>query len=353
VGHAAHALNYLGAIAFQRLLAPRYAQVREQVGLLNGRLANNLAGMMTIKSFTAENYEIERVSAESEAYRLSNQRAIALSALFIPLIRVLILFGFTATLVYGGLATVAGHLAVGTYSVLVFITQRLLWPLTRLGETLDQYQRAMASTQRVLDLLDTPIAICPGQQRLAASQIQGNIQFEAVSFTYPNREPVIQRLNLSIPAGQTIAIVGSTGSGKSTLVKLLLRFYEVGEGRITLDGLDIRDLNPEDLRRAIGLVSQDVFLFHGTVAENIAYGSFAASPEAIAWAAQMAEADGFIQALPQGYHTLVGSGVKSFREGSASGWRSPGLFSKTRRFWSWMRPPRRWITKPRRRSSDP
>ncbi|XGB43990.1 MAG: ATP-binding cassette domain-containing protein [Nodosilinea sp. LVE1205-7] len=164
----------------------------------------------------------------------------------------------------------------------------------------------MASTQRVLDLLDTPIAICPGQQRLAASQIQGNIQFEAVSFTYPNREPVIQRLNLSIPAGQTIAIVGSTGSGKSTLVKLLLRFYEVGEGRITLDGLDIRDLNPEDLRRAIGLVSQDVFLFHGTVAENIAYGSFAASPEAIAWAAQMAEADGFIQALPQGYHTLVG-----------------------------------------------
>ncbi|MFM7471973.1 MAG: ABC transporter ATP-binding protein [Nodosilinea sp.] len=295
-----------GAIAFQRLLAPRYAQVREQVGLLNGRLANNLAGMMTIKSFTAENYEIERVSAESEAYRLSNQRAIALSALFIPLIRVLILFGFTATLVYGGLATVAGHLAVGTYSVLVFITQRLLWPLTRLGETLDQYQRAMASTQRVLDLLDTPIAICPGQQRLAASQIQGNIQFEAVSFTYPNREPVIQRLNLSIPAGQTIAIVGSTGSGKSTLVKLLLRFYEVGEGRITLDGLDIRDFNPEDLRRAIGLVSQDVFLFHGTVAENIAYGSFAASPEAIAWAAQMAEADGFIQALPQGYHTLVG-----------------------------------------------
>lgn len=295
-----------GAIAFQRRLAPRYAQVREQVGLLNSRLANNLAGMMTIKSFTAETYEIERVTAESEAYRLSNQRAIALSALFIPLIRVLILFGFTATLVYGGLATVAGHLAVGTYSVLVFITQRLLWPLTRLGETLDQYQRAMASTQRVMDLLDTPIAICPGQQRLAASQIQGHIQFEDVSFAYPNREPVVQHLTLPIPAGQTIAIVGSTGSGKSTLVKLLLRFYEVGQGRITLDGLDIRDLNPEDLRRAIGLVSQDVFLFHGTVAENIAYGSFDASPEAIAWAAQMAEADGFIQALPQGYHTLVG-----------------------------------------------
>lgn len=295
-----------GAIAFQRLLAPRYAQVREQVGLLNSRLANNLAGMMTIKSFTAEAYEIDRVRAESEAYRLSNQRAIALSALFIPLIRVLILFGFTATLVYGGLATVAGHLAVGTYSVLVFITQRLLWPLTRLGETLDQYQRAMASTQRVMDLLDSPLAICPGQHRLATSQIEGHIEFADVSFTYPNRQPVLQHLSLSIPSGQTIAIVGSTGSGKSTLVKLLLRFYEVDQGRITLDGLDLRDLNPVDLRRAIGLVSQDVFLFHGTVAENIAYGSFEASPEEIAWAAQMAEADGFIQALPQGYHTLVG-----------------------------------------------
>lgn len=110
--------------------------MREKVSLLNSRLSNNLSGMVTIKSFTAEDYEIQRIQAESEAYRLSNQRAIALSALFIPLIRVLILFGFTATLVYGGLATVAGQMAVGTYSVLVFLTQRLLWPLTRLGETL-------------------------------------------------------------------------------------------------------------------------------------------------------------------------------------------------------------------------
>lgn len=295
-----------GAIAFQHRLAPRYAEVRERVALLNERLANNLGGMMTIKSFTAEAYEIERVRADSQAYRRSNQRAIALSALFIPLIRILILFAFTATLVYGGLATVAGTLAVGTYSVLVFLTQRLLWPLTRLGETLDQYQRAMASTERVLDLLDTPLAICPGQQRLPLGQVRGQIAFEQVGFAYPQRPRVLHQLSFTVPAGQTIAIVGSTGSGKSTLVKLLLRFYDVDQGRITVDGQDIRDLYPQDLRRAIGLVSQEVFLFHGTVAENIAYGSLGASPEEIRWAAQMAEADGFIQRLPQGYDTVVG-----------------------------------------------
>ncbi len=295
-----------GAISFQHRLAPRYAEVRERVALLNERLVNNLSGMMTIKSFTAEAYEIERVRADSQAYRRSNQRAIALSALFIPLIRILILFAFTATLVYGGLATVAGTLAVGTYSVLVFLTQRLLWPLTRLGETLDQYQRAMASTERVLDLLDTPLALCPGQQRLPLEQVRGQIGFEQVGFAYPHRPGVLHRVSFTVPAGQTIAIVGSTGSGKSTLVKLLLRFYEVDQGRITVDGQDIRDLYPQDLRRAIGLVSQEVFLFHGTVAENIAYGNFGASPEEIRWAAQMAEADDFIQHLPQGYDTVVG-----------------------------------------------
>jgi ATP-binding cassette subfamily B protein len=295
-----------GAIAFQRLLGPRYADVRERVSLLNSRLANNISGIMTIKSFTAENYEIHRIREESEAYRLSNRRAITLSALFIPLIRILILVGFTATLLYGGLETVAGNMAVGTYSVLVFLTQRLLWPLTRLGETLDQYQRAMASTNRVMNLLDTPITLHPGSQRLPVSNIQGNIVFEDITFAYTDRAPVVEHLTLKVPAGQTIAIVGSTGSGKSTLVKLLLRLYEVHQGRITLDGMDLRQLNLADLRQGIGLVSQDVFLFHGTVADNIAYGTFAASRGEIVQAATIAGAHGFIQQLPQGYDTIVG-----------------------------------------------
>lgn len=293
-----------GSVAFQKLLAPRYGEVREKVSLLSSRLANNLSGIMTIKSFTTEAFEIERLRTESEAYRQSNRRAIALSAAFIPLIRLVILFGFTATLLIGGMKAVDGSLAVGTYSVLVFMTQRLLWPLTRLGQTLDLYQRAMASTQRVMTLLDTPIAAHPG--RLSLWDVRGELRLKDVTFAYRDREPVIKNLSLHIEAGQTIAIVGSTGSGKSTLVKLLLRLYEIEAGTITLDGIDIRQANLSSLRGAMGLVSQDVFLFHGSVLENIKYGSPDATlTDAIA-AAKIAEAHDFIEKLPQTYETIVG-----------------------------------------------
>jgi len=221
-----------GSFWFQDRLAPRYAEVRDKAGFISMRLANNLTGIATIKSFTAEGYERDRVEVDSEAYRRSNHKAIVLSAAFIPLIRIFILLGFTATLYFGGLAAVDGRLAVGTYSVLVFITQRLLWPLTRLGETLDQYQRAMASTQRVMGLLDTPLAIRPGNRPLPIAAVKGEVEFHQVTFAYPDRQPDLQNLSLTIPAGQTIGIVGATGSGKSTLVKLLLRFYEVSQATL-------------------------------------------------------------------------------------------------------------------------
>lgn len=295
-----------GSIAFQRRLAPRYADVREKVSLLNGQLSNNLTGITTIKSFTAEEYEIGRIAAESQAYRQSNRRAIALSAAFVPLIRMIILLGFISLLLYGGMEAVAGTLSVGTYSVLVFLTQRLLWPLTRLGDTLDQYQRAMASTNRVMNLLDTPIEMHSGDKSLPIERVKGHLAFRDVTFAYSNRSPVIQHLSLDIPAGKTIAIVGSTGSGKSTLVKLLLRLYEVQGGTITLDGIELRELKLKDLRSCIGLVSQDVFLFHGTVAENIAYGTFDATLAVISAAAKIGEAHDFIMELPQTYDTIVG-----------------------------------------------
>lgn len=295
-----------GAIAFQNKLAPRYATVREKVSFLNSRLANNLSGMITIKSFTAEDFETQQVRADSDAYRRSNRRAISLSAAFIPLIRILILLAFMAIMLFGGMEVMAGRLAVGTYSVLVFLTQRLLWPLTRLGDTLDQYQRAMASTQRVMALLDTPIQIHPGHRSLPITQVKGAVEFKQISFEYYPGLPVLQNVSLQIPAGQTIAIVGSTGSGKSTLVKLLLRFHEAQRGQITLDGIGIDTLQLKDLRQAIGLVSQDVFLFHGTVYENIAYGQPHVDLTQVEIAAKNAEAHEFICHLPQGYQTIVG-----------------------------------------------
>jgi len=297
-----------GSIAFQNRLAPRYAAVREKVSLLSTRLANNLSGIATIKSFTTEAYELDRLRQDSAAYGHSNRHAIALSAAFVPLIRFVIFGGFIATLLVGGQEAIAGRLAVGTYSTLVFMTQRLLWPLTRLGQTLDQYQRAMASTQRVMNLLDTPIRIVSGGQALPQGAIRDGapIAFSQVQFSYQPGYPILRGLSLTIPAGHTIGIAGATGSGKSTVVKLLLRFYEIEGGSITIDGLDIRDIQLGDLRRAMGLVSQDVFLFHGTVAENIAYGSPGASVAEICNAAKLAEAEDFIAQLPQGYETIVG-----------------------------------------------
>ena len=295
-----------GSFWFQRRLAPRYAAVRQQVGTLGSLLANNLGGIATIRSFTAERHEVARVRRASNRYRKYNRRAIRLSAAFVPLIRMAIVSGFTAILYFGGLLVLNEGLNIALYTVLVFMTQRLLWPLTRLGETFDLYQRAMASADRILDLLDTPLQISDGSRSLPLATIRGDVRYERVDFAYSNGLPVLSELSLQVRAGETVAIVGATGSGKSTLVKLLLRFHEVTQGSITLDGHDLRDLRAGDLRRGIGLVSQDVFLFHGTVRENIAYGSFAADMDSVVESAKIAEAHQFIQALPDGYETIVG-----------------------------------------------
>ncbi len=294
-----------GSILYQSRLSPRYQAVREAAGDLGALLANNISGITTIRAFSAEERESERVTAASNRYRFANRDAIRLSSAFVPIIRLAILAGFTLTLILGGRATLDGAMEVGVFSVLVYMTQRLLWPLTRLGETLDLYQRAMASTRRILDLLAVSPSIIGGSSTLPAKP-EGAVRFEEVSFAYADSRPVLEQLNLEIPAGETHAIVGATGVGKSTLVKLLLRLYEPTSGRITFDDVDLSDLTFEALRGAIGYVGQDVFLFQGTVYENLAYGNPDATDSEITLAADLAEATEFIEELPQRYETVVG-----------------------------------------------
>lgn len=296
----------LGAFWFQRRAQPLYANVREKVGLLSTRLANNIAGIATIKSFTREKYELEQLKQESEAYVSANRSAIRISSAFIPVVRMAILVGFVATLIYGGKLTLDGQLNAGAYSVLVFLTQRLLWPLTRLAETVDLFERAMASTRRILNLIEVPVHTRSGSMTLPIDQVRGELTFENVNFAYSNGAEVLHDINLTIKPGETIAVVGQTGSGKSTLMKLLLRFYSPTTGSIKLDGTKLTELKIPDLRAAFGLVSQDVFLFHGSVAENIAYGRPGANQAEIEAAAKAAEAHDFILQLPNGYDTVVG-----------------------------------------------
>lgn len=293
-----------GSFTFQRLLQPKYKLVREQVARLNTQLSNNLGGIATIKSFVTENYENHRVETESQRYAEANHSAIRLSSAFSPLIRMVIVMGFVATLVYGGVLVLDGRLEVGTYSVLVFLTQRLLWPLTRLGRTFDTYQRAMASTQRILDLLETPVTIQGGGKTL--DEVKGELVFEDVKFGYANREPLLKGMNLRIPAGATVGVVGATGSGKTTLINLLLRFYDPQSGVITLDGVPIQEIGMESLRKSMGLVSQHVFLFNGTIRENLRYGTFDATDNEVWRAAEASEAAEFVRALPHGLDTIVG-----------------------------------------------
>ncbi len=295
-----------GSIKFQKNLAPRYREVRQKAGDLASRLNNNLSGMLTIKSFATEQWELERLKIDSNSYQNSNRKAIKLSAAFIPLIRFAILFAFLAILISGGLQTWKGYIPVGTYSFLVFITQRLLWPLTTLGNILDDYQRSMASTNRVLDLIDTPIKIKTGKIKLDPNKLQGNITFKNINFSYEDRPPILENFNLSIKAGKKIGIVGTTGSGKSTLVKLLLRLYEINKGLIEIDGNSIDSLDLNSLRRCIALVSQETYLFHGSIEENIAYGSGNINNNKVINAAEIAEATEFINQLPQGLKTIVG-----------------------------------------------
>jgi len=293
-----------GSFLFQRKIGIRYSNVRKEVSDLNAVLNNNLQGITTIKSFTAEQREIERVDEASSSYRDANREAIRLSASFVPLIRMAILFAFTANMLVGGWLALEGELSIGAYSIIVFITQRLLWPLTRLGQTFDLYQRAMASTSRVLDLLDTEIGIAEGNQVL--ENVSGGIEFKNIDFTYPEREHVLNNFNLSVPAGSTIGLVGATGSGKTTLIRLLLRFHDPQEGNISIDSFDINNLTLKSLRNSIGLVSQNTTLFPGSVRDNILYGNPSASEEEIVEAARIGEALGFIQELPNKWDTNIG-----------------------------------------------
>ncbi len=290
---------------FQKSLEPRYKEVRNTVGLLNSHLSNNLSGITTIKSYTNEKFESERVSKSSMDYQLANSDAIKFSSAFSPLIRIIIVTGFIGMLIVGGIFTINGEMEIAVYSVVIFLIQRLLWPLTSLGETFDQYQRAMASTTRILNLLDTQPLILDGEVNLE-EEVKGEIIFDDVNFDYPSRNNILRKLSFKIEGGKTIAFVGSTGAGKSTIIKLLLRLYDPQSGTISLDGHNIKDLKLNELRSSIGIVPQETFILDGTIRENILYGNHKATEIDILEASKIAELDQFILSLDDKYETLVG-----------------------------------------------
>ena len=293
-----------GSLRFTNRIAERYTKIRNDIENLNANLSNSITGILTVKSFNREKKESERITLSSNEVKSANYHAIRLSAAFIPIIRIAILFGFTATLLIGGFLALDGEIKVATYSVMLFITQRLLWPLTELGVIFDSYQKAMASFRRIINLKNTTPTIDNGNEKLTS--FNKKIEISNLNFEYVKKFPVLNDISIDINKGQTTAIVGSTGSGKSTLIKLILRLYDSTSGEIKFDGKNIRNLELDSLRNKIGLVSQDIFLFEGTVFENIAYGNLDAKDEEVWEAAKLSESDKFINLLPNKENTIVG-----------------------------------------------
>jgi ATP-binding cassette subfamily B protein len=306
---------------FIKIIQPKYAEVRSTVGTVNSRLENNLGGIKVIKSSNTEEYESDRVDDVSQDYFDANWDAIDTRIKFFPGLRLLAGLGFVLTFLAGGLWVLAAEgdapwiftttLSTGEFVTFILLTQRFIWPMAQFGSIINMYQRAYSSAARIFGLMDEPSRIeeDPGAQDLEVGR--GTVEYENVTFGYDDKEVIVDDVSFEVEGGDTIALVGPTGAGKSTVLKLLLRMYDVDEGAISIDDQDLRNVTIPSLRDKIGYVSQDTFLFYGSVRENVEYGTFGASDEDVVRAAKMAEAHEFITNLPDGYDTMVGErGVK-------------------------------------------
>jgi len=303
---------------FVETIQPKYKDVRSSVGQLNSRLENNLGGIQVIKTSNTEPYESERVDDTSRDYFDANWEAIGVRIRFFPGLRILAGVGFVVTFAVGGLWVVTGtgpgpltgDLTVGEFVTFILLTQQFVWPLAQFGMIINMYQRAVASSARIFGLMDEPARIEEDPDAEDVVVTDGRVEYDDVTFGY-DEETILEDVSFEVDGGDTLALVGPTGAGKSTVLKLLLRMYDVDEGAVRVDGQDVRDVTIQSLRQSIGYVSQETFMFYGTVRENLTYGAFDATEEEVIEAAKAAEAHEFVTNLPDGYDTEIGErGVK-------------------------------------------
>jgi len=297
---------FLISLFFQKRLSPRYKEVREKVGILNASIVNNLIGIQTLKAFITFLFEKNRIDKISKDYQDANIKTISLSSAFNPIIRMGVLAGFLGTILIGSHMALNGTLAVGSYSVLVFLTQRFLWPFTSLSVLLDDFERSMASSNRIFELKNTQIIVKDHSDALEIENLKSDIIFKNIRFSYNEKEPILDNFNMHIPFGSSIGIVGDTGSGKTTISKLLLRFYDPQEGKIRIGDIDIKDIKIGSLREKMAIVTQEPFLFNSSIKDNISYGSENVNFEKIHNAAEKSQAIEFISKFENGFDTLIG-----------------------------------------------
>lgn len=285
-----------------------YHRIWRRISGMHAMLGDTIPGIRVVKAFTQEDYEVGRFAARNEEVFDENMRAVRMSSWFFPAMGFTTAIGAMIVWGYGGYWVIAGDgsLTVGTLVAFIGYTWRFYQPIQVLSRLSEQVQGAVTAAERLFEILDTEPEVADKKRGVVLPRIEGRIEFENVSFYYEKGDPVLRDVSVRIAPGEMIGLVGSSGSGKTTMINLIARFYEVTEGRITIDGVDIREIDLECLRDQIGMVLQEPFLFHGTIAENVAYGNPKASFEEIVQAATMANAHGFVMELPDGYDTRIG-----------------------------------------------
>ncbi len=285
---------------------PMFWNIQQQLAVLSARLQENITGQRVVKAFARKDHELDKFEIDNMKLLEHNVRAERLSGINWALMRLFTEMSLAIILWYGGSQVISGNLTYGTLVAFNMLLGRLIGPIRRLGFWVSMAQRTIASGDRIFEILDTKADVEDSPNAKQMPLIEGRVTLENVSFAYDDDQMVINDVNLDVKAGQSIAVLGGTGSGKSTLINLIPRFYDVSKGRVLIDGIDVRDVTIESLRRQIGIVTQETFLFSASLRDNIAYGNPAATEEEIIMAAQAAHVDDFIATLPNGYDSIIG-----------------------------------------------
>ncbi|HEX9998083.1 MAG TPA: ABC transporter ATP-binding protein [Abditibacterium sp.] len=296
----------IGTQRYWRGLMKLWRRVWHQNSSLGAGLADALGGMRVVRAFGAEEREVNRFVSRSATLRDATMGVETKAAQFYPVMGFIMGLGYPIALFFGGAQVLAGNISFGTLFLFLSLLNRLYEPVQQLTRQTNQITRSMTAAERVFEVLDTDPEVNEAKQATSIERIEGRVEFQNVSFGYEKHRPVLKEVNLKVNPGEMIGLVGHSGAGKSTLINLLLRFYDVTEGSLLIDGIDIRDIKRDDLRQQIGVVLQESYLFHGSIFSNIAYGKTDASPAEVMEAAKAAFAHDFIVGFPDGYDTLVG-----------------------------------------------
>ena len=296
---------FLITLGFSRKIRPVFTEGQERLGVVNAVLQENIAGVKVVRAFAKEDEEERKFMEKSREYFNINVGAARLRAKYIPLMEFMVGLGTVLILLFGGMQVISGEITIGTLVALNTYLLLLLMPMRFLGFITAFIQRALAGEKRIFEVLDAVPEIKDKPDAIEFDSIKGHVKFENVSFSY-GQEPVLKNVAFEAKPGETVALLGATGSGKSSIINLIPRFYDVTDGKLTIDGLDVRDLTMKSLRQHIGIVHQETFLFSTTIKENIAYGRPNATMDEIVNAARTAEAHDFIVSFPEGYDTLIG-----------------------------------------------